>query len=174
MELNLVQPNHPALRQIADVNIFEANVDVAEFENAMLDLMGNRFGIGLASPQVGASYNMFVMNHSVHGEIGVYNPEILESSEKTISREEGCLTFPLLFMFITRPDTVKVRYTKTDGVTVVEEELFERDSQCFQHEYDHLQGKLFLDDASDLKVRRAIAQRDKRVKKLQKSLAEVK
>ena len=77
-------------------------------------------------------------------------------------------------MFITRPDTVKVRYTKTDGVTVVEEELFERDSQCFQHEYDHLQGKLFLDDASDLKVRRAITQRDKRVKKLQKSLAEVK
>ena len=75
-----------------------------------------------------------------------------------------------------RQNIVVTRNTdwQTDGVTVVEEELFERDSQCFQHEYDHLQGKLFLDDASDLKVRRAITQRDKRVKKLQKSLAEVK
>jgi peptide deformylase len=167
MELQLVQPNHPALHSVANTNVFEADIDVQEYEQAMLKLMAGRFGIGLASNQVGNTYNMFVMMHSEHGDIGVYNPEIVSVSEKSIAREEGCLSFPLLFMNITRPESITVRYTKSDGKTVVEEELHGTDAQCFHHEWEHLNGLLFIHGASDMKLQRAMKKREKTIKKLQ-------
>ena len=166
MKLELVSPNHPALHSRANVDVFESEVDVVEYETAMLKLMADRFGLGLASPQVGNLYNMFVMNHSEHGDIGVYNPEILSVSDTKIAREEGCLTFPLLFMNITRPESIKVKYVKTDK-TVVEEELHGTDAQCFHHEWEHLQGILFIQGASDMKLQRAMKKREKTIKKLQ-------
>ena len=164
MELQLVQPNHPALHSVANTNVFEADIDVQEYEQAMFKLMADRFGIGLASNQVGNTYNMFVMHHSEHGDIGVYNPEIVSVSEKNIAREEGCLTFPLLFMNITRPESITVKYTKSDGETVVEEELHGTDAQCFHHEWEHLNGLLFIHGASDMKLQRAMKKREKTIK----------
>ena len=72
---------------------------------------------------------------------------------------------------MTRPATIKVRYTKTDGVTVVEEELTGIDARCFLHEYDHLQGVLFVNLVSDMKLKMAINKRNKRYEKLSRALA---
>ena len=74
-------------------------------------------------------------------------------------------------MVMTRPETVKVRYTKTDGVTVVEEILTGIDARCFLHEYDHLQGILFVNLVSNFKLKMAINKRDKRFTRLQRALA---
>lgn len=168
-DCNLVEAKHPVLKKRATVNPFGGNVDWVQREREMCELMQNRFGIGLAAPQVGSQYRMFVMNHSHLGEIGVYNPEILESEGK-ITVEEGCLSFPLLFMHITRPERVKVRYTKTDGITQVETWMDGMDARCFLHEYDHLEGKLFVDDVSDFKLRRAMSKQQKNFKKLEQHL----
>lgn len=167
----LVEPKHSALTTPATVDPFAGGVsDWEDKEKQMLDLMHDKLGIGLASPQIGSSYNMFVMNHTVLGDIGVYKPEIVEFSEETVVIEEGCLTFPLLYIHITRPEKVKVKYFKSDGTTQVETWMDGIDARCFQHEFEHLQGELFLDKVSDMKLQRAFKKREKLFKKLEKKV----
>jgi len=166
----LVEPKHPALHQPANVDPFGKDIDWVKRQEQMLDLMHDKFGIGLASPQIGNSYNMFVMNHSILGDIGVFKPEILEFSEENITIEEGCLSFPLLYLHITRPEKIKVKYFKADGETIVETWMDGMDARCFQHEFEHLKGDLFLDLVSELKLRRAYNKREKLFKKLQRKI----
>lgn len=161
----LVEPNHPVMRKRANLDPFGSNIDWASREAEMLDLMNDRLGIGLSANQVGSSYNMFVMRHSFLGEIGVYKPEILETKGE-VEYEEGCLTWPLLYFKVTRPAEIKVKYLKNDGETVVETWMDGMDARCFLHEYDHLQGKVYLEYTSDLKLKRAKEKRDKLIKKL--------
>ena len=104
----LVVPKHQALHTKANIDPFGLDLDWEEKEKEMIQLMHDKFGIGLAAPQIGYSYNMFVMNHEYLGDIGVYNPEILEVSDETCRFEEGCLSFPMLYLDITRPEKIKV------------------------------------------------------------------
>ena len=103
-KIQLVEPRNPALHTVASVNPFDdKDANWEEREKEMIQLMKDRFGIGLAAPQLGMGYNMFVMTLSTGEDIGVYNPEILEFSKETVGMEEGCLTFPLLYFIVTRP-----------------------------------------------------------------------
>ena len=162
----LVEPKHSALHAHANLDPFSSDIDWAEREKEMFKLMHDKFGIGLAAPQVGSSYNMFVMHHEHLGDIGIYKPEILEA-EGEVMWEEGCLTFPMLYLPVSRPEKIKVKYYKNDGETVVETWMDGRDARCFLHEYDHLKGQLFIDLVSDLKLQRAKKKREKFFKKLE-------
>ena len=166
-QAEIVNPKHPALHTKATKDPFESDVNWVERQQAMFQIMHENIGIGLAAPQCGDDHRMFVMTHSTKGDIGIYNPMILASSEKQCVIEEGCLTFPLLYLHITRPEEVLVRY-QTEDATVVEETLTETDARVFQHELDHLEGLLFIDEeyACDLKLKRAFAKREKTFKKM--------
>jgi peptide deformylase len=166
-QAELVEPKHPALHTKATLDPFESDVDWVERQQAMFQIMHENIGIGLASPQCGDQHRMFVMTHSTKGDIGIFNPVILAKSETSCVIEEGCLTFPLLYLIITRPDEVVVRYQTADA-TVVNETLNGLDARVFQHELDHLEGVLFIDSeyASDLKLKRAFAKREKTFKKI--------
>lgn len=166
---NLVDPDHPALQKRADINPFKMDVDWYEREAQMVQLMHDRIGLGLACPQIGQSYRMFVMNHSYLGDIGVYNP-VVQETEGNVSIEEGCLTWPLLYFKVNRPEKIKVRFTKTNGETDVEMWMDGMDARCFLHELDHLNGIVYLDHAGDLKLKRAKDKRDKYIKKLSKKI----
>lgn len=168
-QCELVDPKHPALRKRATVDPFSGDVNWAGREQEMIALMHNKLGVGLAAPQVGSSYNMFVMTHSFLGDIGIYKPEILET-EGEIDIEEGCLTWPLLFIHIKRPAKIKVQFYKNDGETKVEMWMDGIDARCFLHEYDHLQGVNFIDIVSDFKLQRAKEKREKRFKKLERAV----
>jgi peptide deformylase len=161
----LVEPKHPALHRSATVNPFSGNVDWVLREKQMIQLMHHNMGVGLSATQVGSSYNMFVMHHSMLGDIGVYKPKILQTENEVVI-EEGCLTWPLLYLRISRAEKIQVQYTKNDGVTTVETWMDGIDARCFLHEYDHLQGVNFIDLVSDFKLQRAKQSRDKRFKKL--------
>jgi peptide deformylase len=161
----LVEPKHPALHTRATLDPFSGDIDWATREKEMLDLMHSKLGVGLAAPQVGSGYNMFVMEHSHLGNIGVYKPSIIET-EGEVQMEEGCLSFPMLYLYIRRPERIKVTYLKADGETRVETWMDGIDARCFLHEYDHLQGKLYLDEVSELKLRRAKEKRDKYLRKV--------
>lgn len=167
-QCELVEPSHSALRRRAILDPFGSDIDWKSREAEMIELMHDNLGMGLASPQIGSSHNMFVMTHSVLGDIGVYKPQILETQGEVVI-EEGCLTWPMLFLKIPRPERVRVCYTKTDGQTQVETWLDGMDARCFLHEYDHLQGTVFLDHASEFKLKRAKIKRDKLFKKLERS-----
>jgi peptide deformylase len=166
----LVEPKHSALHTKATLDPFAGNIDWQEREKEMIQLMYDKLGIGLAAPQVGSSYNMFVMNHSVLGDIGVYKPKILEYSDEKVGMEEGCLSFPLLYLVISRSERIKVEYFKNDGETKVQTWMDGRDARCFLHEFDHLQGNLYIDLASELKLRRAYNKREKLFKKITKPI----
>lgn len=159
-EVKLVSPKHEALHTVAQSNPFDSDIKWEEKEQEIITLMKDRMGVGLACPQLGVGYRMFAMTFMSGESIGIYNPEILESSNERVPMEEGCLTFPLLYFIVTRPKTVKVRFQTYDGETV-EDWMDGRDARCFQHELDHINGIIYLEYASDMKLKRAIKKRDK-------------
>lgn len=114
---------------------------------------------GLAAPQVGIQKRIFVASsEKEEGEWDVYiNPEILEVSEDTAPMKEACLSVPGgVREAVKRPTTVKLKYMKIDGSTVMET-FTDFDAKCVQHEIDHLDGILFIERLS--KIRRQMAEK---------------
>ncbi|MCB4820708.1 peptide deformylase [Roseicella aerolata] len=126
---------------------------VRELAPRMLDAMYKAPGIGLAAPQVGSLLRMFVVDLQKEEKpdpMVLVNPEILALSEELAVREEGCLSLPGQYADVTRPARVKMRYLDLTGA----KREIEADgllATCLQHEYDHLDGVLFVDHLSTLK-----------------------
>jgi len=123
--------------------------EIRQLAADMIDTMRAANGLGLAAPQVGRSLQMFVMDWAVLEEgrsdgVAYLNPEILDKAGNNVSKQEGCLSVPKVFADIIRPDKVRVRY-QTDKGETVEETLTGLPARVFQHEFDHLQGVLFID-----------------------------
>ena len=119
----------------------------------MLDAMYKAPGIGLAAPQVGAMLRMFVVDIQKGDQpdpMVLVNPEIVAVSQELAEREEGCLSLPGQYADVTRPARVKLRYHDLTGAKreIEAEGLL---ATCLQHEYDHLDGVLFVDHISALK-----------------------
>ncbi|MCK5779719.1 MAG: peptide deformylase [Psychrilyobacter sp.] len=133
----------PVLR--TENNLVE-NIDdeVREILNDLVETMRDISGIGLAAPQVGINLRMFVVEAEEGVVRKVINPEFLEYSSKKVDHEEGCLSVPGIHKKVKRPESLKVRYFNENGETV-EEELDDLWARAFQHEYDHLEGVLFID-----------------------------
>ncbi len=121
----------------------------------MAETMYSAPGVGLAATQVGAPWQIFVVDCAAEGEpsdLRVFvNPEI-ESTEGKITWEEGCLSFPGAREEVERASKVRVRAQDRDGA------WFELEAEgllaiAIQHEYDHLQGVLMIDRLGPLKKR---------------------
>lgn len=131
----------PVLRRVAE--------EVDKVDGAMADLCRQMFtamyeapGIGLAAPQVGVSQRFFVYDFG-EGPGVLVNPEIAESDGEW-TYNEGCLSVPELSWEIVRPRRVHLRAYDLDGgeVSIEAEDL---QARLFQHEMDHLEGKMLLD-----------------------------
>ena len=123
-------------------------------------------GVGLSANQVGYDCSVFVMKGANKEQsMFIANPEILEVSEDTVLMEEGCLTPGCdgIFAHISRPSWVRARWQDEHG-ELKELEFSGMTCRCFQHEYDHLQGILFIDYLSRLKLERAMKKKQKREK----------
>jgi peptide deformylase len=140
---------------------------------AMLELLYEAKGLGLAAPQVCLPYQVLVMNPSADPEQrdqeGVYiNPVILEH-KGSVEGEEGCLSFPGLYRKVRRAKTVKVRAYDLKGEPF-ETIASELKGRVLQHEIDHLQGILFIDKigaVAKLSVRGPIQEFEREYKKAQ-------
>ncbi len=116
----------------------------------MFETMRNANGIGLAANQVGVNRQIFIVDISpVEGyekykPIAMINPKIISKSDETSSFEEGCLSIPDLRSDIIRPKGISISYYDVNmrEHTIEADELLAR---VIQHEYDHLQGVLFID-----------------------------
>ena len=118
-------------------------------------------GVGLAAPQAGLSIRMFVIDgssgadeeHELKDFKRVFiNPEVIELSGDKWVMNEGCLSLPEIREDVSRPDTVRLRYLDENWVEH-EEEFSGFAGRVIQHEFDHLEGKLFIDYLSPLKKR---------------------
>jgi peptide deformylase len=150
---------HPLLKQVS-TPVERVDDDVRALMKDMLETMYAAPGIGLAAVQIGVAKRVIVMDLAREGEPPepryFANPEILWRSTETLPYEEGCLSIPGVYDEVERPARVRVRYLDFDGETV-EEEAEGLYAVCIQHEFDHLEGVLFIDHLSRLKRERAIA-----------------
>jgi len=148
--------------------------DRKELADKMFEAMKKYGGIGLSANQVGLPFNMFVMGDHPNLENGMkltcFNPMIISKSEEEVVMEEGCLTFPFLFLKITRPRKVVVKYTDENN-ELKEGQLDGMMSRVFQHEYEHMLGRTFTEHASKLKLDRAYKKAEKLMDKVQKEKA---
>ena len=140
-----------------------------EIAKNMAEAMEKFGGLGLSANQVGLPYRMFVMRTMHEGDteskvVPYFNPELTRVSQETELMKEGCLSFPDIFLMIKRSKTIEFKYQDVEGKehTAVLEGLGAR---CVQHEIDHLNGILFLQRASKLKLERAMKARPKQKKR---------
>jgi len=149
MNYELLSEKSILLRTICpvwDFNNLLANVEI--LSKYMYSFMRNNNGIGLAAPQLGLLYRIFIMGDDERFWVCI-NPEILEKSVEEVIETEGCLSFPGLFFKVKRSEYVKVKYFDISGNEKTET-LTGIWSRCFQHELDHLNGVLFTEKVSKL------------------------
>jgi len=152
--MKLVKFPDPILKQKAVPWDFEKDLNAKELEVDMVQLMIESNGIGLAANQVGLLRRVFVMQLQDGREMGFFNPTILVGDNADIQTDEGCLSFPNLWLKIKRSDKITAMYLDNTGKQCIIE-LEGIDSRCFQHELDHLDGITFTEYVSDLKLQMA-------------------
>jgi len=144
-------------------NIKDESHNWKEVVQEMLDALKKGKGIGLAGPQIGLTQQIFVTNVEGDGPRVFINPSIIETSQETVKYEEGCLSVPGVYADVIRPKTVKVQAWNEKGRSFILEAggLLAR---VILHEYDHLEGVLFIDRLSEPKRKKIIDKFAKKAK----------
>jgi len=154
------------IRVLGDPVLRKPTKHVTEITDELRQLIADMFEtmyaaecIGLAAPQVGRTERLAVVD--VDGQkFTLINPEVIERTDDIEKGEEGCLSIPDIYGDVDRPFTVTIRATNENGEQY-EATASELLGRCFQHEIDHLDGKLFLDYLSPLKRKSAMAKWEK-------------
>lgn len=157
--LPIVTYNDPVLRAKAEP-VQDFTDEISEFIRDMFETMYNSDGVGLAAPQVGVSKRIFVIDadnmldeeDDKPGPMAFVNPVIVEKKGDKIPMDEGCLSIPEVTDKIIRPETVVVKY-KDEEFNDCEIEASGWLARVIQHEYDHLEGVLFIDYLSAFRKR---------------------
>ena len=120
------------------------NLNRQELSRILIDNMIHHKGVGLSANQIGISERVFVMIRDIEfNEIIVcFNPRIIKTYKEEVEMEEGCLSYPDLYLNISRPKKIIVKYEDVDKNTH-KLKLDGLASRIFQHEYDHIEGDNF-------------------------------
>ena len=114
----------------------------------MRRIMQEADGIGLSANQIGLNMKIFVAK--VENKFyAIFNPEIIQSSKETVNLDEGCLSIPSVYGIVKRPEKVTLKGYDQNGKSV-KIKAWGFLARVFQHEVDHLNGKLFIDHTKDL------------------------
>jgi peptide deformylase len=151
--LQIAQLGNPILRQQAQLvdNIRDERIQQL-IDNLIATAIASN-GVGIASPQVSESYRLFIVASRPNPRYpdapqmeptAMINPRIIAHSTKTVKGWEGCLSIPGIRGLVPRYQAIEVEYTTRDG-QLHRQELTDFVARIFQHEYDHLDGIVFLD-----------------------------
>jgi peptide deformylase len=161
--LDIITIGDEVLREKAE-RITSFGSELKVLVDAMIESMRSERGLGLAAPQVGVSKRLFVVELPDEDAPRVFvNPEIIETSLEQSSYEEGCLSIPGVYEEVIRPVAVTLQAQDVSGkpFTVQAQGMLAR---VVQHEYDHLQGVLFVDRLPQDKRDRALSLYEKKAK----------
>ena len=148
----------PVLRKVAH-DITADYPNLKELIDNMFETMYAADGIGLAAPQVGLDIRLFVIdleplaedNPIYKGFKKVFiNPHIVENIGELVKMEEGCLSLPGINETVEREEKIRIQYFDENFVSH-DEEYGDFFARCIQHEYDHIEGKLFIDKISGIR-----------------------
>jgi len=137
-------------KKVNEVDLLNPGFDPKELKKQMVDLMLASKGIGLSANQIGLNAQVFVMGENIDNAIICINPEVLQHTEETVVDTEGCLSFPNIFVKVTRPKEILVKYYNED-LKEISTKVIGYSAKCFLHEWDHLKGITFKDRVSKLK-----------------------
>lgn len=144
---HVVTEGDPILRKKCR-EVKEINDHIRELMGDMLDTMRHDLGVGIAGPQVGVMRRLFVAEPEPERVYYMINPVILES-EGAVTDQEGCLSVPGLIGTVERPERIRIKALDLDG-NVQEYEFEGFDARVMCHEYDHLEGILYTDKATEV------------------------
>ena len=149
MILDLVTIGSPILKEVSKT-VQKIDSKILKLTEDMLDTMYYNNGIGLAGVQVGELKRIFVMDVPGYTKepLICINPVIKKKSKDTLTSKEGCLSIPNFNYDIKRSKSILLEYQDSDGNTqeIVANDLL---SICIQHENDHLNGILFIENTMD-------------------------
>ena len=177
--MELIKGNDPLLKETCPEFNFEPGytmedgtvIMAKELYELLRDKMVENKGVGLSACQLGIMTRVFVIGNPGEPDsvIGVFNPLIVDYDEETVVYEEGCLSFPGLFLKIKRSRGIRARYRGWDGEAgTTRYEGYT--ARVFQHEYDHLNGITFQSRANRYHLEQALNFK----KKADKRLADIK
>ena len=135
----LVDPEHQLFHH--RIQSCSYNLDRHHLSRVLIDNMIHHEGIGISANQIGIWERAFAMVRDLeNNEVMVcFNPRIIKSYSEEVEMEEGCLSYPELFLKVKRPDKIVVKYEDEDKKTH-KLKLQGLASRVFQHEYDHMEG----------------------------------
>lgn len=159
MIYDLVPPDHPLLRtKMERFDFSKPPTNPHELANSLIETMIHYKGIGLSANQCGLPYRVFVLWSNPTKVM--FNPTVADTSYESILLEEGCLTYPNLFIKIKRPKLVRVRYMDSHGEAHTDK-FTGISARCVLHEMDHLNGINYTLKASKFHFDQAMRQRKK-------------
>ena len=135
----LVDPEHQLFHH--RIQSCSYNLDRHHLSRVLIDNMIHHEGIGISANQIGIWERAFAMVRDLENNeiIVCFNPRIIKSYSEEVEMEEGCLSYPDLFLKVKRPDRIVVKYEDVDKKTH-KVKLSGLASRVFQHEYDHMEG----------------------------------
>ena len=155
-KIDLLPEDHPVLHQEPLTWIFDPpQADPKLMYDIMLENMVYHYGLGLSANQIGMPVKVFAMRtDESDNAIVCFNPEIVEESKEMVTMEEGCLSYPLLFLKKRRPENLIVKYQNLDG-EFIDSKFEGLAARIFHHEMDHMKGNTFLDGVSKILLQSA-------------------
>ena len=117
------------------------NLDRGKLSYTLTENMFHHNGVGLSANQIGIKERAFVMISDMESQdtLTCFNPKIVKESKEMVTMEEGCLSYPELYLEIDRPETIVVKY-EDEGKELHKIKLTGFIARIFQHEYDHMEG----------------------------------
>jgi len=144
--------NDPILKEVAVDWEFGVDQNPEQLESEMISIMKTFKGRGLAANQVGLTKRVFIIHLENSTEpFAMFNPKVVSEGSIDQTAEEGCLSFPNLWLSVKRPQSIDVEYLDKAGKEC-KITLTGIDARCFLHELDHLNGIVFTEKVSQMKL----------------------
>jgi peptide deformylase len=171
---NLIHESDPILKEVLpEFDFKNPPVSPIEFASSLVETCKANKGYGLSANQCGFKHRVFVMG-AEDNYVAFFNPRVTKTYDE-VHMIEGCLSFPLLGLNITRPATVDVEYQDFNG-NIKMATFTGISARCFQHELDHLNGIVYTSRAKPMALQQGMKKRGKvnnLMQKAQKSLNKI-
>ncbi|NBP01716.1 MAG: peptide deformylase [Proteobacteria bacterium] len=166
--LPLVPENDPILDEVMpEFDFSNPPVDPTFLASQLVETCIYHKGLGLSANQCGLKHRVFVMGAG-NEYVAHFNPKIISTSPNTAHMEEGCLSYPFLFVHITRPESIQVEYQDHEGN--VKKAIYSGiTARCFQHELDHMNGVRYVSKAKPLALKTAKKKKTKLLERYRKA-----
>ena len=163
-DLPLYNDNHPMLKvAIPEHRIQLPNPLMSKLVKRLKQTKQKYGGIGLSANQCGVMERVFVIGYEETNMVCI-NPKIIDASADLIKDNEGCLSFPGLYVKISRPSWLEVEYVTENG-ELIRQRIEGLTARCFAHELDHMNGTKFTEHVGPVALRLAKDKQEKRIKK---------